>query len=496
MIKEKFVTIKIGTKTLKYYKDKGYDVKSNEISTIKVEDLTKGSKTIITAICKICDHEKKITYKEYNRNTSKYNFYTCSNKCAQIKNQLTSIEKYGKIHYSKTIEFKEQMIQTNNERYNVDFFTQSNLYNEKMKKYWETHDFNNENKKRIETNKIKFDAEYYQQSQQYIENKKSIIENYKSTINLKLLNKYSHLNIISTDNNLHIFHCTNCKSNFEISRELLKNRLKGQVELCTNCNVCGSSKSGLELQLYKFIKENYDGIIQTNKRKILDNKLELDIYLPELKLAFEFNGLYWHSNLKKDKNYHINKTNKCLEKNINLIHIWEDDWKYKQNIIKSMILNRLGKLKQIDSKECEIKEIKDISIVKDFLNENHLEGFIKSSIKLGLYYNSDLMSMMLFKKIKDSYKLIYCNKLNINIINGENMLINYFKKLYISDLIVYINIDWNQYIQYEKIGFKFEKQTKPTYSFIINDKRSNKNNTNKKYNIIYNTGNMVYNLIS
>ena len=64
-----------------------------------------------------------------------------------------------------------------------------------------------------------------------------------------------------------------------------------------------------------------------------------------MKLAFEFNGLYWHNELNKTNNYHLNKSNLCEEKGIQLISIWEDDWVYKQDIVKSMILNKLNKTK-------------------------------------------------------------------------------------------------------------------------------------------------------
>ena len=95
--------------------------------------------------------------------------------------------------------------------------------------------------------------------------------------------------------------------------------------ICTICNPINSSKSGLELQLLDFIKENYNDEIQTNKRTTLDNEFELDIYLPKLKLAFEFNGIWWHNELHKENNYHLKKTELCEKKGIQLIHIYEDD---------------------------------------------------------------------------------------------------------------------------------------------------------------------------
>jgi len=57
-----------------------------------------------------------------------------------------------------------------------------------------------------------------------------------------------------------------------------------------------------------------------------------------LKLAFEFNGTYFHSyENTKDINYHLNKTKLCEEKNIKLVHIWEDEWIYEKEKTKKLI---------------------------------------------------------------------------------------------------------------------------------------------------------------
>jgi len=157
--------------------------------------------------------------------------------------------------------------------------------------------------------------------------------------------------------------------------------------LCVICNPIGNKYSGMENELFNFIQENYDGNIIRNSR--IENK-ELDIYLPEINLAFEFNGLYWHSEIYKDKNYHKDKTELCNKNNIRLYHIWEDDWLYKKDIVKSMILNKLGKSKnKIFARKCVIKVIDDNKKIKDFLDNNHIQGFVGSSVKKGLYYKNE-----------------------------------------------------------------------------------------------------------
>lgn len=86
------------------------------------------------------------------------------------------------------------------------------------------------------------------------------------------------------------------------------------------------------------IKEVYSGQIDTNTRKII-KPLELDFYLPDLKLAVEFNGTYWHSkNAGKDINYHLNKSIICREKGIRLIHIYEfEPYQEQIKLLKNLI---------------------------------------------------------------------------------------------------------------------------------------------------------------
>lgn len=98
----------------------------------------------------------------------------------------------------------------------------------------------------------------------------------------------------------------------------------------TNHN--GNSVSGPEEEIFDYISTFYDKEIKRNIIGIIkdeNHSYELDIYLPNIKVAIEFNGTYWHSNLFKDKYYHQTKTKLCKEKNIILIHIF--DWNKDKN---------------------------------------------------------------------------------------------------------------------------------------------------------------------
>jgi hypothetical protein len=238
-------------------------------------------------------------------------------------------------------------------------------------------------------------------------------------------------NINNTDNIIEL-KCLDCDSIFNINRQHLVNRIEIKSNICLICNPILNGKSKMELEILEFIKINYNGNIITSDRNILDGN-ELDIYLPDMNLAFEFNGLYWHSELYKDKNYHLNKTNKCLDLNINLVHIWEDDWLFKQDIVKSIILNKLGKSSRIFARKCNIK-IPSNDEVREFLSKNHIQGFVGSKVKIGLYYNDSLVSIMTFgnlrkslaqKSIENTYELLrFCNVLNTSVIGGASKLSN------------------------------------------------------------------------
>jgi len=140
------------------------------------------------------------------------------------------------------------------------------------------------------------------------------------------------------------------------------------------CNKCSSYKgySLIEDEITSFIQQNYDGEILLKDRVLLSRRREIDIYLPDLNLAFEINGLYWHSEIwGKYRDYHISKTTELLDKNIHLIQIFDYEWLFKKDIIKSIILNKLNKIpNKIYARKCTIKIVNDNDKVT-FLSNNH-----------------------------------------------------------------------------------------------------------------------------
>ena len=134
-----------------------------------------------------------------------------------------------------------------------------------------------------------------------------------------------------------------------------------------------------EKEIVEYIKSIYSGEVIENSKKIISPK-ELDIYLPELNLAIEFNGLYFHSLLNNTpKDYHLNKSLLCREKGIRLIHIYEfEDLEKQKQLLKDLILGIDNYPKNDFNKNNLLKNIPNPEII---FNDNRLiiygAGFLK-----------------------------------------------------------------------------------------------------------------------
>jgi hypothetical protein len=201
-------------------------------------------------------------------------------------------------------------------------------------------------------------------------------------------------------------------------------------EVCSHMErLNGTSRS--EIELADFIESLIP--IERNNRKLLINgpKLEADIFIPSLNIAFEHDGLRWHSELFKESNYHFDKRELFKSNNIELFSIRENEWNQKQEIVKSIIRNKIGK--SLDRKYARKLVIKTVgrSEAVMFLENNHLMGKHLISKYVGLYELDTLVSLMGYVK-KDNGKILeitrFCSLLNTNVIGGFSRLLKHIEK--------------------------------------------------------------------
>lgn len=257
--------------------------------------------------------------------------------------------------------------------------------------------------------------------------------------------------------------CTICNNTWKASPNNVVSKDSG----CPKCALSLKISKG-ELEILEYIKSKYTGWIIENDRDILEGK-ELDIVLPDLGLAIEYNGTYWHNDQHVPSTHHSDKTNRVTSFGYKLIQISEDEWKNKQEIVKSRLNSILGLSTKVAARKCELKEISYV-LSAEFLNNNHIQGACTSSISYGLYYTNELVAVMTFgtprfSKSHDYELLRYCSKIYTTVIGGASKLLKHFKDTHKGNIISYSDRRWSTGNLYKTLGFKFLRTSEPSYRY-------------------------------
>jgi very-short-patch-repair endonuclease len=311
----------------------------------------------------------------------------------------------------------------------------------------------------------------------------------------------------SMNHKKYMFKCTTC------GKEFFDCLAGGNVPRCLECFPKSISKPQQEIQYFiKSILPTED--IKFNSRSVIYSK-ELDVYIPSKKFAIEYDGLYWHSENagNKDRFYHINKTKKCMELGINLIHIFGSEWDNKQNTVKRKlchllkvpyiksdsiindgkeqinneffvespamsVINEMGLNDVIYARNCEIKKI-SYEESSQFCNTYHIQGNGHSAIRFGAYYNNELVAVMTFgkrrvamgikKSVDGEYEMIRFCVGEKRVVGIAGKLFKAFIELYTPKKVVsYADRRWSNENEafYGKIGFKFIGLTAPSYFYF------------------------------
>ena len=240
-----------------------------------------------------------------------------------------------------------------------------------------------------------------------------------------------------------------------------------------------SGSSNAEIEIADYIKTIYNSTIIRNDRQVLGGK-ELDIYIPEKKLAIEFNGTYWHSTIYKDKNYHQQKTITCAKNDIRLIHIFEYEWINNQDKIKNYLYNILSNNQTtVYARDCSVQEI-DADTTKEFCEKHHLQGYSTSKINLGLYNKEELLGVITFSKPRFNHEYEYelirlCWKTGTKVIGGTEKLLKHFITNYNPEsILTYTDITKFTGNVYTRLKFKptINSITEPNYVWVSFDNKT------------------------
>lgn len=430
-------------------------------------------------ICKVCGNSF-IEYKSKKREM-------CGNECRRIwnkkisnsenrKNKIkeTMKSKYGGIGFGSSLQ--DKIRNTMVEKYGNLYYNNRDKCNETKKKRYNDKTYNNR-KKAKETIVKRYGSRSVLIEMGAIGRKKATFYRIKDKLknDVEFLFDIEDFDGVGYYDKKYKFQCKKCNNIFEDSIYSAK------IPRCLICHPPNQPTSKYEKEIVEYLKTIYNGDIIKNDKKVLNGK-ELDIYIPDKKIAIEFDGLYWHSDIagNKDKKYHLNKTIECENKEIQLIHIFEDEWINKEDIVKSKLKNILSlSEKSIYGRECEVREI-DTKTKNIFLEEYHIQGGDKSNVKLGLFYNTSLVGVMTFgnrrlalgkrKSEESEYELIRFAT-STNVAGGASKLFFHFVKNYSPKKIIsYADRRWSfsKNVVYDKMGFVKVNNGKPNYWYIGN----------------------------
>ena len=240
------------------------------------------------------------------------------------------------------------------------------------------------------------------------------------------------------------------------------------------CKKCGLIESRGETELFEYIvslvgEEN----VEQSNRKILDGH-EIDIYLPKHSIGIEYNGLKWHSEQYKDKNYHLLKTKNANEKGVKLIQVFEDEYLSNKELVKAKIrriIHEDASLPYIMARKCTVCAIEK-NEAKDFINANHIQGYSGCKVALGCFYDGKLVGVMTFQQASEGEWVLnrFATDISLRCQGVGGKLFNYFVKQYNpSKVKSFADLRWTVDIEnnlYTKLGFKVDKILEPEYRYV------------------------------
>lgn len=246
---------------------------------------------------------------------------------------------------------------------------------------------------------------------------------------------------------------------------------------CRMCTPNNSSKG--EQELYEFVCSlvGTEKVINSERKVIWP--YELDIFIPSLNIAIEYNGLYYHSvESGKDKLYHYDKYHKCKNIGIQLIQVFEDEWETKREIIKNVISAKLGFItRKIHARKCQVVEL-STNDARRFVDEHHVYGYKPARVKLGLMFEGEIVQVMTFSAGNHSRKQEgfeidrFCTKFSTVVNGGASKLYSHFVKKYKPDTVTsYADLRFGEGNVYKNIGFELEKTTAPGYFYFKTSER-------------------------
>ena len=197
-------------------------------------------------------------------------------------------------------------------------------------------------------------------------------------------------------------------------------------------------------------------------------------------MGFEFNGLIWHSEKYRERNYHAQKTQDATAVGIQLIHIWEDDWEFRKDIVKSMVASKLGCNQQpiIGARDCFVDKDVPRNEASTFLNTHHIQGAPGSAtLYYGLRDNTGALTAVMTVLRQGSTFTLNRYATARRVPGGFTRLLKYLKEHVIQfngTIVTFSDNCTSDGSLYAHTGFTCDKLLPPDYMYLRKKQRYHK----------------------
>jgi hypothetical protein len=404
-------------------------------------------------------HDSKIKQKQKESNVAKYGCAVplVGNKEVLDKVKQTNLERYGTENPAHSAELQKNKVQTNLERYGYASPFQNEDVKEKIR----------------QTNIDNLGVEYPTQSEEVREKVKETFrrvygcdhpmqtEEMKKRVRKSNLEKYGVESIRQID-------CPRLPNGLLISQYLAKYNSPLHQTTCKNVYL----RHGFDV-LRKYVEFGRTFGKDTSLELAFEAAYDLKLYKKNIKKPYRYpdfkltdttfvdiDGLYYHSALVKDNEYHRTKRLGYEAEGLRLIQVREDEFMERPEVVRSILFNELGKNKTVGARKCQIAQV-PWSEASIFLDQNHLQGAGANAICYGLYYDKTLLMLMgvrRYQKILDISRL--CTLVFHQVQGGFSRLLAHVIKVHQpAKVISWCDLRYATGKGYEAIGFRPIRET-------------------------------------
>lgn len=237
---------------------------------------------------------------------------------------------------------------------------------------------------------------------------------------------------------------------------------------CRLCANVGPSKP--QKAIAEFLSAHTEVVLE---QQFPNSRRRFDIYMPEKKIAIEYNGLYWHSSRTEAVSREKEKHDLAAEHGVRTITIFEDEWLYQPDTVKRTLLSAIGHLPRVFARNCELRGV-TTDEAAPFYMENHVQHKPNHATHFALFHNDEMVACMSFGMWRSNRKNTNTRHWELSryaatcsVVGGASRLLNAFLKLDAADTITsYSDVRMFSGNMYEKLGFTKVHQTPPDYCYV------------------------------